>query len=186
MTEVLEKAGDYRLVVLLDEYAGNPRTEYDQLCYVVTVPDRRYYDVDADGGPLAAGWRRLLYRYYWERSVEIFTRWARIFHRAVTLYDSPNEGANAVWYLLPDQARETTDPEHLLHAERDEYRAWADGSVYAYAIEHRVTWRRTDGAEGEMATWETVDSCFGFYGHEYAQEAGRAAWVAMADERGEA
>lgn len=173
MNEILEQRGDLRVRLVVDQDAGNPREEYDHLANVVTVPSREYLPVDKDGGPLADAWTELTNRYRWSDAVEIFERYARIYHGAVTLYDTPPRDANAVWYLMPEVAQETTDPEALLKAERDEYRAWAEGSVYGYIIERRTKWNRADGTPGEMETWEHEDSLWGLLGYEYAEQTAR-------------
>lgn len=40
-----------------------------------------------------------------------------------------------------------------------------------YVIQERTTWRTDDGRN--MDTWETVDSCWGFYGWDYAEQTAR-------------
>lgn len=76
-----------------------------------------------------------------------------------------------------------SDPDALLRSERDEYRAWAEGTVYGYVIEEKVTWSPLDPAHDRyppMDTWETVDSCWGFYGYAYAAEEAREAFTSYA------
>lgn len=183
--ETLETREGSRLRLVVDEYPANPRGEFEQLTNVVTVPSREYADIDADGGPLADGWVYFMQRHNDSDAVELFERWARVFHGAVTLYDTPYRGPNSVWYLTADDQREVPDPMACIRGERDEYRAWAEGDVYGYVIEREVTWRRTDVPSVEMTTWELGDSCYGFYGYEYAVEAAREAWADWTWEPGE-
>jgi hypothetical protein len=54
-----------------------------------------------------------------------------------------------------------------------EYRAWCEGDVWMYAVERKVTWKPVDAPADDdvtMTTWETVDSCGGYYGRDYAEE----------------
>jgi hypothetical protein len=56
----------------------------------------------------------------------------------------------------------------------EEYRAWCEGECYFYVIEKQETWVKQDPTTDDpdtMHTWETVESCGGYYGDEYAREA---------------
>lgn len=159
----------YRVRLVIDEDPVNPRKDYDQIVYAVTLPHSHYDDV-AEAGPLADEWERIRDK---PEAVAVFQRWARIFHGAVTLHDSPHEGPDVVWYILPDEIAEVPDPVAALKSSRDEYRAWASGEVYGYIIEEAVDWRRVDGRDDDgMTTWEGVDtdgSCWGLIGYKYAE-----------------
>lgn len=159
----------YRVCLEIDEDSSNPREEYDQIVYAVTVPNSRCDDI-AEAGPLVDGWDRIKDR---PDAVELFERWARIFHGAVALYDTPHEGPSAVWYIMPDGIKEVGDPKAVLAAIRDEYRSWASGDVYGYVIEEAVDWRRADGRDGDKSTWEVVNDCWGLVGYEYAEKEAR-------------
>lgn len=172
MSETLKVSDDGRFRVRLEVQEGpaNPRQEYDHLSHVITVDTLRgrYYDVDKESGPLGDGWDRIKGH---NHRVEIFERWARETHGAAVLHDSPGEGAEAIWYLMPDQFGEVSDPGEYLASERDEYRAWAAGEVYGYIIEQSATWTPKDGGDEEIVTWGRVDSCWGYIGYDYAKGA---------------
>lgn len=56
-------------------------------------------------------------------------------------------------------------------------------------VEQNVTWRRDDNPDVTMATWETVDSCWGFYGSdgangEYLKQCAMDAFKAAAEDPG--
>ncbi len=176
MNEIIETAGRYRLRLKADPYSAdlNPRTNYDNLTHVITPTQSWHTDIDKDGGPLQYGWDHYRTRVDGE---EMFIRWARVFHGAVTVVHRPHEGAWGLWYLMPEALAEVTDPEEYIRAEAEEYRAWAAGEVYEYVIERSVTWVRTDGQAGAMTTWEHVASCGGFIGHTYAEESAREAFA---------
>lgn len=181
MTDILETAGRYRvrLEVQQDAQNYNPRHNDDNLANVITLKGQRYIDVDENGGPLEEGWKRIEDTYV--DAVPIFTRWARIFHGATVVEHRPYEGAWSLWYVMPDKAAETTwTPEKIIEAEIREYQAWAEGDVWGYVIEKSLTWIPKDGEvedgddlPDELTTWEHVDSCWGFVGREYAEDAAR-------------
>ncbi|MFF3006321.1 hypothetical protein ACFVTF_26345 [Kitasatospora sp. NPDC057940] len=176
MTEIIDTTPDgrYRVRLVADEDAINPREDHDNLAHVITIDTYlgRYVPVDKDGGPLADAWKRVS----WNRwtGVECFSRWARIFHGAIVIESRPAHGPASLWYLLADDAAALGMlPEAYLDAERAEYEAWANGEVYGYVLEEAVDWRR---AGGEVrTTWEPVDSSFGHYGYGWAVVVAREA-----------
>jgi hypothetical protein len=170
--ETLETTPDgrMRLTLHLDEDPCNPREEYDRLDHMISVDES--YVSDAKPGPLHNVWEH--YRYTRD-AVALFTRYAA-WTGAVTLVWSPAREADRVFYLPAESLDEVGDPQAYLSASAEEYAAWADGNVWGYVIERCVTWRR-DESDETMETWEHVDSCWGFYGHAYAEEAAREAWT---------
>lgn len=185
---IIETSKDkrYRVRLVADEGAANPREDCEQIVYAATLPHSHYIDV-AEPGPLADGWERIKGH---PDAVDIFERWARIFHGAVTLYDTPHDGPSAVWYIMPAGIAEVPDPRATLEASRDEYRAWASGEVYGYIIEEAVDWRRVDGKDDNgMTTWQEVDddgSCWGLIGYQYAEEEARREFAAFLKGKGPA
>jgi hypothetical protein len=100
--------GKLRVRLVADVACDNPREMTalsDQVVHVVTVPDSNYLDVAGSRGPLAEGWDRIKDEN--PDAVEVFERWALIFHGAVTLYESPSTGPTRVWYVLPAQFGES-------------------------------------------------------------------------------
>lgn len=193
MTEmdVLETAGRYRvrLVVQQDSQDCNPRTEQDcNLTNVITPKGQRYIDVDKDGGPLAEGWERIEDRYV--DAVPVFTRWARIFHGATVVEHRPHDGAWSLWYVMPEKLAETAlSAAQLIEVEQNEYQRWAEGEVYGHIVEKDVTRIPRDAEDrddpeldDETREWEHVDSCWGYIGREYAEEAAREAFEPYAEE----
>jgi hypothetical protein len=138
-------------------------------------------DIDKDGGPLDYQWRRLVNRYDHRTAIEIFTRYAVMHHGAVCLERFiGRDGPSSVWYLTREVYEGedgTPDPVAYLKAQADEYEAWAVGDVWGYIIEREVTWTRDDDPTQHTTTWEHVDSCWGFYGHAYAEQAAMEAWA---------
>lgn len=167
MSEILKVSEDglYRVRLVVDEDCETPR-EPDSLSHVVTVPSSRYVNVDKTGGPLGDGWDRIKDR---PDAMDLFERWARTFHGAITLRDTPERGANAIWYLMPDH--DATDPADYLECERRVYREWAEGEAYGYVIEEQVTRYRITG-DDPVSTWEPdsgESGGWGLIGFDYAR-----------------
>lgn len=181
--EVLETAhgGSVRLVLHVDEDPTNPRKDYDHLCHVASVPSGYYLPVDPDAGPYAHAWE-----HFGPSRAGLFVRYVRMLGGEAEYY-SPQSGIAAVWYLTrEDIEREAvaSDPDwarKYIDAEAREYEAWADGDVYGYVIESRADWQRIRPSTNETETregWDTVDSCWGFFGYDYAAEEAREAFKA--------
>jgi hypothetical protein len=181
MTETLETHGQYRvrLEIMQDGAMFNPRTNQDCNLTNVITPTQSggYIKIDEDGGPLQHGWDHFSVR---PDSEDLFIRWAKIFHGATVVVDRPYAHTWGLWYLMPDKAKESTwSPERVIEAEIKEYQQWADGEIYGFVIERSVRWVPEEGQvfkDGEptpnpMVTWETVSSCGGYFGYEYAKEA---------------
>lgn len=174
MSEIIETTADgrYRVRLVADEDAVDPRRNYGYITHVITQKSSYYRDVDPDGGPLQYGWD-----YYSTRpgSEALFIRWARIFHGAVVTEHNPGRGPASLWYLMPTGLAEVTDPEARLRGDIAEYQSWADGEVYGYIVEEAADWVRKDGEPGSMTTWDTVEDLWGLIGFEFAQESARTA-----------
>lgn len=191
--DVLETAGKYRvrLEIQRNSQDANPRVDDDcNLANVITPKGQRYIDVDEDHGPLREGWERIQDVYLDKEAVAVFTRWARIFHGATVVEHRPHDGAWALWYVMPDKLAETAlSAEALIQAEVEQYRMWAEGEVYGHIIEKNVTRIPRDAedrddpeVDAETSEWEHVDSCWGYIGREYAEEAAREAFAGYAEE----
>jgi hypothetical protein len=77
-------------------------------------------------------------------------------------------------------ARPESDPSDLAAGSLSEVISWANGDVYGYVLERRVVTHTVvkDATTGEVIredddefVWEVIDSCWGFYGYQYATEA---------------
>lgn len=64
----------------------------------------------------------------------------------------------------------------------EELQMWRDGDVWGYRVERETHW--FNASLDTMTTWEEVDSCWGFYGYDYARQSALEAfevtleWVA--------
>jgi hypothetical protein len=67
-------------------------------------------------------------------------------------------------------------------ADMTEYRAYVEGDVWGYVVEKQVHWS-TEDEFPDRDSWETVDSCFGFYGRaEYFKTEAREALRGQTEE----
>lgn len=82
----------------------------------------------------------------------------------------------------------TMERETLAKGSLDEIISWANGEVYGYVLERKLlTYTRyVDPETGfeirndDSEEWETLDSCWGFFGYEYATEAATEAFDSYA------
>lgn len=189
--DILETRGDYRVKLVLDEYADEPfddsqspllRIDRDRAAEHIQLGSRPTDD-DAHieeavvrwGNPGSGDWplvEKYLRAYYGVTKIET---WYSGNYWYVT-YDS------AAWQEFigvgdPKFADFTSPGPNM-----DEYKAWCEGEVYGYVVEKRVYLEHSepylDGSKiirEETDDWEDADSCFGFYGRDYAEEAAREA-----------
>ncbi|MGP3686219.1 hypothetical protein ACTVZO_16185 [Streptomyces sp. IBSNAI002] len=170
--------GRFRVRLVHDDHAKNPRNDRDTLVHVITIDTHhgKYHPIDQDGGPLAAAWDF----YGWNRwgGIDNFIRYAAIYHDAIVLESNPHDGPRSLWYMTGEEAIALDCgllTEGYIEAEMEEYEAWASGDVWSFVIEQRVGWTRDDDPDESLETWEHVDSCSGFYGGTYAREQAREA-----------
>lgn len=108
------------------------------------------------------------------QQLEVFERYLRIFHGAVKVQGWHTGYSREYGYLAFDTAawRESVGAPDTL-ADEDylaEVRAWAEGDVYGWVVEQDAT-HNTEGEED----WQEVESCWGFYGRDYAEQAAKEA-----------
>jgi hypothetical protein len=185
-SETIETRGDFRVRIVIDEDADKP---YDDGGSPIIRIDRRReqaeqvtdvtsYEV-ADG--LVAAARR------WSHEPDLFERYARIFHgvTAIKWYD-PHDGDYTYVTCDPAHWRAAmglTDEYMAAHPDVDfnltggltEWRAWCEGEVYGYVVEHLEHYTSDTEPTRRLNRWEDIDSLFGLYGHEYAEQAAREA-----------
>ncbi|MFB7858831.1 hypothetical protein [Rhodococcus qingshengii] len=177
MNDIIQTKGDFRVRLEIDEHPENPRRTYDHLVNVITPKGQRFIDVDEDGGPLQYGWDHFADS---ENGTDKFIRWARIMHSATAVYVRPADGmgVRAIWYVMPDNAKETTyTPQQLIDSEVREYQSWAEGDAWTYIIEKREVWVPEDRNDDSrrMISWAAQDSLSGLIGRDYAEESARRA-----------
>ena len=185
MSEILETRGDLRVRLVRDDYPDEP---YDdghspilRLYPLRSWGGWRADHIDTIGGHTPAGIGEIVTAAEkWAGNPDLFGRYLRMFHGTteVQWYDGRQDGADYV-YVTFDTAdwreHHQIAPEQREVIDMSEWRAYCEGDVYGYVIEQRTTWRR-DGSTETRQSWETVDSCWGFYGNQYAEQAAREAF----------
>lgn len=180
--------GQFRVRIVPDDSAENPRDWAEPLTGALTVPDRRYSTAPVSG-PLADQWHRLTNEYAqhtYSDAVTIMARYIRAFHGGVSAVLSPYGVPTMLFYVTPAMMRDagfsaeeitSARMSELLEGEREEYRAWVEGEVYGVIVEERIEWMPTDTQQadrlGPMETWETIDSLWSIIGDDYAEESAR-------------
>lgn len=152
--ETIERGG-YVGTIYADEYAENPREDYDHIAVLTQLSDRfaqpdREYDPSIIDAWNRYGWRVNGVRIH---SVELVERYARAFLDAVAVawWVSPRSSSRVFGYITRKSAMNAgiADPKAVLDAELREYAAWCDGDVYGYTV------TAPDGEE--------IAACWGFY-----------------------
>lgn len=183
MTEVLETRGDYSVTVSIEEGPDEPYA--DGTAPILRMDNIRSEHVIVAGRPAESDDRIEEAADRWgppnRPTWKLFERYLKAFH-GVTQIETYYSGS--YWYAAYDSAEwrayvglEIPGADADLHL-MDEYKAWIEGEVYSWTVEKRVTWHAvnpvTDDPEyagyPDRDTWETVDSCGGYYGYEYAAE----------------
>lgn len=170
--EILETTedGQYRVKLVLDEYADEP---YDDGQSPLIQLDIRYSGTRAEhvmvGARPADNDARI------EEAAE---RWGSDFDK-LEKYLRAYYGTSQVktwhsgdyWYITYDTAEwrdYTGAPENSVSM--DEWQAYCTGDVWGYVVERNVTWHSDENPSQTMQTWEEEDSCWGYYGYEWAKK----------------
>lgn len=145
----------------------------------------------------------------WSIADDLFKRWMRLFHGIevfdVTIHNGYRDTSSAMAWVEPSEAKRVGwndapfarnyDAEKIVTSEVDEYNRWTDGDTWGYVVQKLTTWARVPDQDetGELPDdwqetaetrdeWEDTDeSCWGFIGHEYAEQEAREALKAVAE-----
>lgn len=183
MSEVLDQRDGLRVRLVPDEYPGEPYD--DGRSPILRLHPLRWWGgwraeyIDTIGGYAPAAINDIVTAAQkWAGEPDLFERYLRMVHGTTEIewYDSrPGSGDyvyvtfdTADWrahHGLPDQPTGNID--------MSDWRAYCEGDVYGYLIEERATWHRVDDGNSSPSTresWEQIDSWWGFYGHDYAED----------------
>jgi hypothetical protein len=195
--DVIEEIGDYRVRLVADADPFKP--DWDGQAFVLQVNgDPWSYDRvesandNSDSDTFVDAWNHFAEGYSRAETLEVFERYVRIFHGTKSLVTWNLGITREYGYVVFDTAalREEWDitdeyadnhPGTLAQATLDEWRNWAEGDVYGYIVEKKEFWSKEYARYGvvyqteEGWDWEEVDSCWGFSGREYAEQAAKEA-----------
>lgn len=163
---ILEERGDYRVRIVADEYADEPYDDSQSPLLRLDGRHTKFVDSgtmrprDDDDSVIAAieHWNTAPS----DRDWRLFEKYLRAFY-GVTQIETWNSGS--YWYVTYDsKAWRDAVGAPAGTADMSEYQAWCEGEAYSWVVEKRVMWSTTDAFD-DMATWETVDECSGYYGY---------------------
>lgn len=177
-SEVVETKGQYRTVIVADEDAQLP--DWDGMYPTLQISSD--CGVTALLGEDAEDFAPIL-QHMMENDpmpLETFERYLRIFH-GTTQFDTHSTGGwrangyvafdTAKWREANGVAVEGVKQENLLA----DVIAWADGDVWGVRTEKLVKWTTDDDEvdEQEVSHWEDIETVWGYYGREYAEQEAR-------------
>lgn len=175
-SEILAERDGYRVSLVVDENADKPYN--DGATPILTLEHSGYggYRVEAFNRQ-AEEYVHAVAEIVESHGLETLERFVKIFYGAVKLDSEWSDGISG-YYVAFDTAdwRETVGaPIAALQTENylSEVMAWANGDVWGYVVDKSVPYTKTygDGTTVEESEWDDVDSCYGYYGREYAEEA---------------
>lgn len=175
--------GKLRVILVADTDSGVP--DHDGQGYVFGVEYRQGYVVDLMHEPTGDPWssdveRGLFYALNrWGCDWDRIERYFRAFHDAVAFarYDRRGGGtlleivtrAMTVEWGIP----EGRDLSHL--ADLRDWIALDEGDVYGHVVQRATTWTNDMTGETRVEWEDTDDSCFGYFGREWAEDAAHEA-----------
>lgn len=177
---VTTDAGTLRVQLVPDWHAETP--DHDGQAPVLCILDGRGHPAVRQevGDDVHDGIVTALERW---GSGELFERYVRAFHGTskITYFCSYSDRSSPTWVALDTaewREKHGVTPGSLVEEDiAGDFRHYVDGDVWGYAVEELREWAcLTEGRHADRReTWETVDSCSGFYGREYAEQAAREA-----------
>jgi len=187
-SEILKEENNFRVKLINDEYASEPwddghspliriERRYSESAEHVMVGSRPTGDDDRIA-EAAARWSH-------PGDHAKFEKYLRAYYAVTQVkWYGPNDATDSTYVSYDTAAwREYVGaPEKSVNM--DEWISYLEGDVYGYRVERKVHVYqdkrihsgddfRTESTEYDE--WEEVDSCWGFYGHEYATEAAEEA-----------
>lgn len=199
LDETTTDKGTFRVYLSQDDDPMHPREEYDQIATMV-LSHRRYNlpregelagrideAFDRGGHPLAARYLTAT-----GQAVAVLPVWGyehgqltlKAGERDYPFSDSWDSGLAGLIYVTPEAAREAFGEAYtgeqlaaLMISEVEEYDQYLTGDVWGYVVERLIPECEHCGCEQR---WEVEESCWGFYGYEYAEKEARDVLSAVA------
>ena len=181
--DIVEESAGWRVRLVSDDDAEQPYDDGATPILCLMPGGYNGYSVEAfnsQAAPYVDAAQRLLHL-----GQDALERYLGIFHGAVSVqsYGINDSRATDNVYIAFDTAawRESMGITDLDRLKSENYlsevRAWLEGDTYGYIVERfrEYTKLYSDGSTEEGEEWELVDSCYGYYGREYAEETARQA-----------
>jgi hypothetical protein len=173
----------WRARIQIDISAGEPWGDALAPALVVPYDSKPYFGrevyVPADADSLLSVLRWYVERHGVHDGTDLFTRYLHMWCGTTADGSHSTRDGLVLVFDTPDwRSHVGLTDDHLpanLSGELAEWRAYFDGEIYGVTVErHRtgaVTW--DDGTPDSIETWEPVESCWGFFGSEYAESEAR-------------
>jgi hypothetical protein len=183
--EIIETRGDYRAVIIRDEYGREP--DSDLQAAIIRFDSRGFgnYDIDIKTDSASAfedAARRFVFDHGMTKGIQLFERYLRTCHgtrdfRQFTYSYMPD---SAVYVAFDSAAMREAwgyDGDEGAKGDAEEWQAYIDGDVYGVGVEHRrgystvTTYDDGETEEHSGADWSETEDGFtwGYYGREYAE-----------------
>lgn len=171
MSEVLKQQDGYRVRLELDESPEQPYDDGQSPILLMTYRNgwhaehvdpgtHRPRDCDADIQRAAE---------HFGSDFDRLEYYLRAFH-GVTKVEQFDTRDNDHYFSYDDKAWRDKVGAPEGSASLEEWQAYVEGDVYGYVIEKRVNWTADADEFDDRESWESVESCWGFYGEKYATE----------------
>lgn len=173
----------YRVIVSPDPDAQRPSDSDEYAPSVYRVDYRGGYVGELMGGAEVPGLADALSR--WGRDDDRVDRYLRMFRDAVSVARGDTRDAHYLGIVtrenVADWGYDTSDRakvDVLAVGYVAEWVLWAEGDVWMWEVQERVTWTTEADGYDDRDTWETVDSCGGYFGYDRAESDAREALAA--------
>lgn len=172
--------GVFRARVMRDEYPDEPYNDFgcpvfrlDVAAYPVRVEYTGYGRESwmNDGIPDAEfALSKFMAEHGRHEGFEVFDRWLRIFHGGSAVSWSGYGYSDYIYVAYDTRAMrefwgQTGERLETSAPELEEWRNYVEGEVYGFTIDHACSFDE----DGDPDDWSELDSCWGFYGEEYAR-----------------
>jgi hypothetical protein len=194
--EVVETRGDYRAVIVREDYSSEP--DYDGQAVVLRFDYRNGWDVDnlngmSEGDDMAKALKAFMDTFSSRKGWPVFERYARIFHGTRDIRKFHYSYApDSVEYVALDSfamrqawglEEDSEYADSFAEGTANDWQAYIDGDVYGIAIQQKRSFSTvttySDGSTDETTgeEWDTLEDSemWGHYGKDWAEQAAREA-----------
>lgn len=186
--DILFQDGGRRIALIQEMDADEPYSEgQSPVMRVESGYHPRVSHVGVSGRPVADDDRieEAVLRWVHRRDFEeILARYLRIFYGAsqVKTWSSGISRDPCLYITYDTKAWRDWSGAPENSVSLDEWKAYVEGDVWIWVTERLVTYTADDDPSKTLRQWETIDSCGGYYGRIWAEQAALDAWREAQDE----
>ena len=189
--DIIEERANYRVRLELDDSGDKP---YDEgACPILQVGFGGYGGREVtEFNEQAKGWGDIFTEIdrRFEKTLEVFERYLRIFHGTRSFKTDNSDNYHYVAFDTAEwrehlglteewAAKYSIEVEDIAKGSLDEVMAWANGEIYGFIVEKKVEGIKSfddeDIDDEDFTEWREVDSCWGHYGRDWAEQAAKSA-----------